>query len=131
VTAYLVPVARLLFSLIFYWFAPGNFSEAAVNRGAQQGVPLAGLVVPLSGVIALVGAASVTLGYRARIGALLLLVFLLPVTFTMHRFWAAPAAAYQGQLGNFLRNLALVGGARLVCHFGAGPFSLDTRLRER
>ena len=130
-TGYLVPVARLLFSLIFFWFAPGNFSEAAVNRGTQQGVPLASMIVPLSGVIALAGAASVTLGYRARNGAWLLVVFLVPVTLTMHRFWLAPEAAYQAQLGNFLRNLALLGGALLVCHFGSGPFSLDAQPKKR
>ena len=56
------------------------------------------------------------------------MLLLVPVTFTMHAFWAghdAPAA--QVQMVMFMKNLALLGGAMLPIHFGAGPHSLDAR----
>jgi len=39
------------------------------------------------GVISLVGGLSILLGYRAKIGAWLIVVFLLIVTPIMHKFW--------------------------------------------
>ena len=71
---------------------------------------------------------SVLLGFHARIGGLLLVVFLVPVTLAMHKFWgvADPAVA-QLQMILFTKNLALIGGALLIAFFGAGPTSLDAR----
>ena len=49
---------------------------------------LAQLAVPLSGVFALLGGLSVALGYKAKWRSWLLVAFLVPVTITMHNFWA-------------------------------------------
>ncbi len=127
-THYAVPVGRAMFSAIFVFAALGHFGQPAINMAASQGVPLASLAVPLSGVMALVGGLSVLVGYRARLGALLLVAFLLPVTFMMHKFWAVtdPGAA-QLQMVMFMKNLGLIGGALLIAHFGAGPVSIDAR----
>jgi putative oxidoreductase len=106
----------------------GHFSPQVIGYAAQQGVPLAGLLVPLSGLIALVGGLSILFGYRARIGAWLLVLFLVPVTLMMHRFWdvADPMMA-QIEQSMFMKNLSMLGGALLIAYFGAGPFSLDAR----
>jgi putative oxidoreductase len=125
---YLVPLARALYSAIFLFAGLGHFSKPMIGMAAAQGVPLASLAVPLSGVIALLGGLSVLLGYRARLGAALLVLFLVPVTFAMHRFWAtADPMMAQLHLVMFLKNLGLLGGALLIAHFGAGPVSLDGR----
>jgi putative oxidoreductase len=127
---WLAPAGRALFAAIFVMSAFGHFSQATIGYAASQGVPAAGVLVPLSGVLSLVGGLSVLLGYRARIGAGLLVLFLVPVTLTMHAFWAAsdPAMA-QMQLINFMKNVSLVGGALLLMYFGAGALSLDARRR--
>jgi len=75
--SYLVPAGRVLFALIFLQTVPMHFSEAGIQYAAAHGVPAAGLLVPLSGVMAFVGGLSVALGYYARVGALLLALFLL------------------------------------------------------
>ena len=58
----------------------------------------------------------------------MLVAFLVPVTLSMHAFWAAkdPMMA-QMQFAMFMKNLGLLGGALLVAHLGAGPYSLDAR----
>jgi putative oxidoreductase len=91
-------------------------------------VPFAALAVPLSGVFALAGGLSVLLGYRAKVGAWLIALFLVPVTFMMHKFWTVhdPMMA-QMQMIMFLKNMAILGGALLISQFGAGPWSLDAR----
>src|SRR3954469_5876338 len=75
---YAVPVGRALFAAIFIMAAFGHFSQPTIAMAAAQGVPLAGLAVPLSGVLSLAGGLSVLLGYRARAGALALIAFLVP-----------------------------------------------------
>lgn len=73
-------IGRILFSLIFVIASLGHFSKATIGFAAAQGVPLAWLVVPLSGILSLLGGLTVMLGYRAKWGAWLLVLFLVPVT---------------------------------------------------
>ena len=124
-TDWLVPLGRLFFALIFIGAAAGHFSAQTAEMAASKGVPLPHLLVPLTGVMCLLGGVSVLLGYKARCGAWLLIAFLVPTTLMMHNFWAAPAAAYGMQKINFMKNLALIGAALLIAHFGSGPMSLD------
>ena len=130
-TALLVPLARVFFALIFLFAGPGHFSKVPIAYAAAQGVPFPSILVPFSGLLALAGGLSVALGYRARTGAWLLVVFLVPVTFMMHNFWAVkdPMVA-QDQMAHFMKNISLLGSALFIFYFGAGPLSLDARQRS-
>jgi putative oxidoreductase len=103
-----------------------HFSAEGIGYAASKGVPSASLLVPASGVIAALGAISIILGFRARMGALLIVIFLIPVTFFMHAFWKeTDPMQMQMQMSNFMKNLSLLGAALLLCYFGAGPMSMD------
>jgi putative oxidoreductase len=107
---------------------PNHFSRQTIAFAASQGVPLASVTVPLSGILALIGGLSILLGYRARLGAWLIALFLLPVTLLMHKFWAvSDPMMQQMQMVLFMKNVAILGGALLISQFGAGPLSLDAR----
>ena len=121
-------LGRFLFVLIFLMSAPMHFSSQTIGYAATQGVPLASLAVPLSGVIALAGGLSILLGYRARIGAWLIALFLAAVTPMLHRFCAvSDPMMHQMQLVMFMKNLSMLGGALLITQLGPGPWSLDAR----
>jgi putative oxidoreductase len=127
----MVPLGRVLFAAIFLAAGPLHFTKGDVSYAAAHGVPYPHLLVPLSGVLAIAGGLSVLLGYRARAGAWLLVLFLVPVTLIMHDFWAVKDAAMaQVQQAMFLKNLSMLGAALLLAHFGSGPLSLDS-LRSR
>ena len=122
----LLLLGRILFSLIFLIAIMGLFSSQSIAYAASQGVPMASLLVPLSGIMSLVGALSIILGYKAKMGAWLIILFLIPVTFMMHKFWAiADASMMQMQMAFFMKNLSMLGGALIITHFGSGPLSLD------
>jgi putative oxidoreductase len=125
---YLCLVGRILFSLIFITAAPRHFTAEGIHHAADLGVPLARLLVPLSGVVALAGGLSIAIGYHARWGAWLLLGFLVPVTLMMHAYWKVhdPAMVHVQQ-AMFAKNLSMLGAALLITQFGAGPMSIDTR----
>jgi putative oxidoreductase len=127
-TGALVLLGRFLFVLIFLMSAPMHFSQQVVAFAAAKGVPLASITVPLSGVIALAGGLSILVGYRARIGAWLLVLFLVAVTPLMHNFWTvADPITRQMDFANFMKNVSMAGAALFITQFGSGPWSLDAR----
>jgi putative oxidoreductase len=105
-----------------------HFTPKAIDYAALNHVPMPSLLVPLAGVIAFAGGLSIFLGYKAKAGAWLIVIFLIPVTFFMHAFWKeTDAMQMQMQISNFMKNTALIGAALLITYFGAGPLSFDSR----
>ncbi len=124
----IVLLGRFLFALIFVMSGPRHFLSQTIAYAASQGVPLASIAVPLSGTIAFLGGLSILLGYRAKLGAWLIVLFLVGVTPTMHKFWVVTdPMMYQMQFVMFMKNASMLGGALLISQFGSGPWSLDAR----
>jgi putative oxidoreductase len=125
---YFVLTGRILFALIFITASPRHFSHEGIQHASDLGVPLAQVLVPISGVLALVGGLSVAAGYKAQWGAWALVAFLVPVTMMMHAFWRVqdPSAAHVQQ-AMFAKNVSMLGAALLIAYFGAGPISVDGR----
>lgn len=107
---YLYPSGRILFALIFVTAAPRHFTHEGIQHAADLGVPLAGLLVPISGVMALAGGLSVAFAYKTKWGAWLLVGFLVPVTFMMHAFWRLQDPMIHVQQAMFAKNLSMLGG---------------------
>lgn len=128
---YAVVAGRFFYSLIFLMAALTHFSHGTIAYAEASGVPLASIAVPLSGVIAFVGALSILLGYQAKWGAWLIVLFLVPVTLSMHKFWGIsdPQAAMHQQV-MFMKNVSMMGAALLIAYFGSGPLSLDNRAKK-
>ena len=121
-------VGRVLLSGIFLLSAVGNkipnFEEVAKMMGSV-GVPAPRFL--LAGAIAflIVGSVSLVLGLWARIGAGLLLVFLVLATYYFHAFWKLEGQEAAMQQIQFMKNAALMGAMLFVMANGPGRFSLD------
>ncbi len=64
-------------------------------------------------------------GYRARLGAFLLLLYWLPVTFIVHAFWThAPGEVYRAEAMHFMKNMAIAGGLFMVMSNGTGAWAV-------
>ena len=125
---YLVALGRLFYSLIFVVAGFGHFTHQEIAYAAAQGIPLASVLVPVSGIMAIVGGLSILLGFHGKLGAWLLVLFLVPVTFTMHNFWAVKDPMMQQiQIAMFLKNISMLGSALFFAQIGTGPLSLDSR----
>lgn len=124
--SWLAPVGRFFYSLIFILSGFRHFSSETISYAASSGVILPEILVPASGLMAIAGGVLILMGYHARLGALLLVLFLLPVTIVMHDFWTItdPQTA-QMQMVNFMKNTSLLGGALLIFVLGSGPYSFD------
>lgn len=132
--AFASPLARLMIATIFLLSAVGNklpnFS-GVVDYMAAAGVPLPSLMLTGAIVFLVVGGLSVLLGFHARIGASLLLVFLLLATYYFHAFWAFEGQERELQMIQFMKNLSLMGTMLFLVSNGSGAGSLDAWLANR
>ena len=125
---YFVALGRLFYSLIFVLAGFGHFTHQEIAYAAAQGIPIAGVLVPASGIMAIVGGLSILLGFHGKLGAWLLVLFLVPVTLMMHNFWAVKDPMMQQiQMAMFLKNISMLGSALFFTQIGTGPLSLDSR----
>lgn len=126
-----VLAGRFLFAAIFLMTGYNHLQPGPVAYAAQAGVPFPELLVPASGLLAFAGALSILTGYRAKIGAWLIVAFLVPVTFSLHAFWAVTDPGMQQmQMAMFMKNISMLGGALFIAQVGAGPLSFDAARRS-
>jgi putative oxidoreductase len=112
--------ARVLIGLIKI----PNF-ESVAGYMASEGVPAAKVL--LAGAIAFLvaGSLSVMAGAWTRVGAALLLVFLVAATYYFHDFWTFEGQERQMQTIQFMKNLSLMGAMLFLIANGPGTWSVD------
>ncbi len=125
-------IGRVLITLIFFFevYDTLGFWEStkdtmtAYNITWNQDVLLIGMVTLL-----ILGSFMVLIGYYANIGAFLLLLYLIPVTFIVYSFWNDPIDYRRVNSIGFAKNLAICGGLLLlIANGGAGKFSIKRML---
>lgn len=135
---------RTLLAMIFLMSAAGNKIpnfDSVARYMSVEGVPLAPFMLVGAIMFLLAGSLSIIVGFQARIGACLLLVFLVLATYFFHDFWTWPEDAFwilsvneevrkpvrQLEMISFMKNAALTGAMLMIIANGAGPWSLDNR----
>ena len=113
---------RILLAYIFVLSGYGKITNFAGTAGymAKYGMPMIEFFLVCAILLELVGSLMLVLGWKARWGALALIVFLVPTTLIFHPVWADPGQAIQ-----FQKNLAIMGGMLYVAFMGPGRLSLD------
>ncbi|WP_153637872.1 DoxX family membrane protein [Prolixibacter sp. NT017] len=105
-------VARVVVGIYFLENASHHFFQFNMvsNFAKSRGVPMAGTAVIAGGVLLLLGGSSILTGFEPDFGVVSLIMFLLPVTLTVHTFWRFkdPMTRMTERI-NFTKNLALAG----------------------
>jgi putative oxidoreductase len=97
----------------------------------KAGMPMPTLMLIGAIVFLLAGSASVVLGFKARLGAVLLFVFLALANYYFHNFWdIADPEKQQAEMGNFMKNVALMGAFLVIMANGVGRWSLDAMAQK-
>ena len=137
-------LGRIMLATIFFMSAVGNkipqFNNVA-GYMASEGVPAPKLMLAGAIVFLLAGSLSIILGFKARLGSTLLLIFLVLATYFFHDFWTisedvmwvlslnaeVKQPVQQVEMISFMKNLALMGAMLFIIANGSGPLSLDNR----
>lgn len=122
-------LGRILLASIFLMSGIGKIGGFAGTAGymGSKGMPMVEVLLAITIVIEIGAALMLILGWKAKIGAALLFLWMIPVTFLFHNFWAMPAADQQLQTIMFMKNLGLMGGMLYIMAFGSGPMSMDKK----
>jgi putative oxidoreductase len=127
-TRYLPFVGRAIIGAVFLLSGLGKLAAYGATTAmiAAVGLP----VPPVAWLVAVAveagGGLLLLLGYRVRLVALILAVFVVATAVFFHRDFSD-----QNQMIHFLKNLIIVGGLLQIVHFGAGVVSLDDRKNAR
>jgi putative oxidoreductase len=121
-------VARTFLALIFVHSGIGKlffgFAETQ-EQIAEAGVPLPLLMLIFTIAFQILGGIFIIIGYKAKLGAILLLIFIIPATLVFHNPAVDPSQSI-----DFWKNLAIIGGLLMIISFGAGSLSLDARIHK-
>src|SRR5882757_8863282 len=117
--------ARILFTLIFFLSGITHFTSMSdyVNLMPAP-IPFRAFWVVISGVVELVGAAMILFNYRPRLGAWLIVMFLVPVTIVVHgtAMIMLPDQVMRAvNVSMFLKGLAMIACALFITQFGVAP----------
>lgn len=125
-------IGRTMIAAIFLASAFGDkipkFNDV-VQGMTVEGIPQPKILLAGAIVFLVLGGVSIVLGYRARTGALLLLIFLAAATYYFHDFWkmAPDDPAQEEQIIQFMKNVSLMGTMVFLIANGPGPWSIDGR----
>jgi putative oxidoreductase len=120
-------LSRILIGALFLVAGTRKFMFFAGSAGyfAKLGFPAPEVMTWVSITIEILGGLLLIIGWRTRIVAWVLVIFVAVATAMAHRFWEFPEAQFNNQLNHFLKNIAIIGGLLMVTAFGPGTASVD------
>jgi len=116
---------RLLIAALFLISGLGKIATPALTQGfiASAGLPFPLLAYLVAIVIEVGGGILLVLGYQSRIVASVMAVFTVAAALGFHHNFAD-----QNAMAHFLKNISITGGLLQISAFGAGSFSIDSRI---
>jgi putative oxidoreductase len=103
-----------------------NYDKTLILMGAR-GISEPQILLPLALAALFVGGIMILVGWKARWGALALIVFMIPATLYFHGYWTYPAALQVNQFHHFVKNLAIIGALLMILGMGSGALSVDVQ----
>src|SRR6187455_2930810 len=114
-------LGRVLMCALFLKSAYGKIMNPAelATKLAEKAMPLPDVLAWVVIAMELTFTVMILIGYKTRLAALGLVIWLIPVTFVMH------PPNDDKQLGAFMKNLAIIGGLLFIAKSGAGEWAVE------
>ncbi len=129
---FLLLVGRVILGWLFLASGYGKLGNIAGTTAyfTNLGISPAGPWAWFAGGFEVIIGAALILGIATRYAAIASFIFVLVATAIAHRYWTYPAPAQGAQYNNFLKNLAIMGGALYIFVARAGRFAVDPKLAK-
>ncbi|WP_250622938.1 DoxX family protein [Pinirhizobacter soli] len=117
-------LGRVLIAALFLLSGMSKITAYTATAGYMASVGVPGAILPLVIATEVLGSLAIILGWKTRIVAVLMAGFTLLTGILFHNNFAD-----QIQMIMFLKNVSITGAFLLLAVHGAGPLSLDRKLR--
>lgn len=126
---------RFLLAVIFVLSGFGKLTSLSgtagfmAHAGMAQSIVYPALLASIA--IELGFGLLIMIGYKARIAAIVIFLWFIPVTIMFHILPYREAVAHGDKMGammqqiNYMKNISIMGGLLLLAGFGSGAWSLD------
>jgi len=130
--SFLLLVARVIFGFLFLQAGYYKLMGIAGTTGylTNLKVPAPDIMAWIVGLFELLSGSALILGLATRYVSLAMFIFVIIATALAHRYWEYPAAQVGAQWNNFVKNLAIMGGALALFITGAGSISVDAKMKK-
>ncbi len=127
VHAILFLIARLFLAAMFLragWGKIEAYGQTVAAIGGR-GVPFPQFAAPLAVFAEVAGGIALLVGYRARLAAAGLIVYVALVNYFFHDFWHLAGGEQRVQTTQFVKNLSIMSGLIFLVGAGPGRISID------
>jgi putative oxidoreductase len=120
-------LGRVLLALLFVIFGYMKLTNfgGTVGYFTKWGFPLPQVVTVIAIVAELGGGLLLLVGWKTRLVAWILAVYVVIAAAVAHRYWTYDPAQVFAQTSFFYKNLAIVGGLLYMAVIGPGRYSVD------
>jgi putative oxidoreductase len=109
---------------------PAELTTYTSQLEALTGMELKQMLAILAGAIEIVCGVMIALNIGARFFSLLLILFIIAVTFYFHDFWNETGAEAKNNVVHALKNLSIIGGLFIIAGLGRVSRAADPAYAE-
>lgn len=119
-------LGRICLGLLFLWSGVAKLQglEGTMAYMASKHMPFIPFFLTAAIAIQILGALSLILGYQARWGAALLIIFIIPASIIFHDFWNLTGNERLTEMIIFMKDIGVLGGLLGILAFGPGKYAL-------
>jgi uncharacterized membrane protein YphA (DoxX/SURF4 family) len=115
-------VGRLLVTLIFATSAISKIRawDGNVQYMTSKHMPMIPVLLTCALVVEALGSLCLITGFKARLAAGVMFLYMFPVTFLLHDFMST----------HFQKNIGIMGGLLMIAAYGAGRLAIDYKAQH-
>ncbi len=120
-------LGRICIGLLFLWAGVAKIQglEGTASYMASKQMPFITFFLPAAIVIQILGALSLIIGYKARWGAAVLIIFIVPASIIFHDFWNLQGVERLTEQIMFMKDVGILGGLLGILAFGPGKYAVN------
>lgn len=124
-------LGRICIGILFLWAGTAKILgwEGTIGYMASKQMPLISFFLPIAVALQILGALSLIIGYKARWGAAILIIFIIPASIIFHDFWNLQGMERLNEQIMFMKDVGVLGGLLGILAFGPGKYALNSCCR--
>ena len=118
---------RVLLVALFVFSGATKLVDLAGTAGHIQakGLPAPTVLAVAAATVEIVGGMMIIFGWKTRLAAVVLAVFIAAAAMVFHDFWTLSGREQINQMLHAFKNVSMIGGLMILYGAGSGPLSVE------